>query len=1086
MARLVQNNPKEDKYFTLEIEIEGKIILNAEVLDDDTWKCEGTVVTYGAKVLEDESAPMPSTTWSMKFQMPYQAMSFYNVVLCNLTTRNNRPQGNKDAQPAANPAIAAPNQSEPPIEKSNLDTSSSALVSSHLNYGPIQQTNIPESSSLNNPVHPPTVNTNVQLSQQAASAVNGDSHGNTASTAESGQTSILDSDPIPQEQAVMPSMSPLRIPSQEWSFQPISDLHSAGLLDHYQPGATHRISSESLTDMTEVAGFEPLLSFGNDEPERVPDFVKAFLDMDDTELVQTTFDLLEKKPEGSILDQLSNIVAKDNIPPASQLSGSEILSSSKYQEAAENLVGGRFCYSETFAMLPDMISIHYTTEKSRKILEKAVAQRERQNAVETSLVSQSSQAIKQLEDRQSDSQPQVDIVNGYGLEQPTTTNTTDISKGVPSRLAYSAEDLLSLRSNAAKFRSDLVSNEVAHHVVRYSAGKPTNPAIIIGKTKNGLPIVAGRNNVARQSPRGNTGGPEFKPATTVGAWQAYCVAKPGAEPTTPIETPHNKPTFHERPKSQFNADSTQAPTVQKVPTSNSSGTSAPVNIEPVMSPGKLPHASHTQETDMALWGALLTSVRDKEQEPSRIRALSNNSKPPAPQVSPKGTRHIPTNSDCDRLVKSFEGLHLSTDLKDQPSIPKPQLTAGSEAIRGDSQPPTKKQPPSAFPLALNEKIQKTLRLPLNMSPRPKSSTATAQPLSPTEIQVFTNSIQFNTSGIIQFNPASIAAKPVSAPEVTPENLKTGQVSSGAQSTTLLPPIQPSLPEPPVKVESPEIKLSSIRPPFPGMAQPAHPTPEVESKNVNKNRSEPTQAHVPENAQPVAQKVKVEELQTSETVSATSQIPEKALPLLENVTNKDLKGVPGLAASKWASGAINQEFIPRAPSLGGRKPTISPMPAFNPIIPLYGPYNHVYASELTVGTPPVLQTVLISDPLRPGYLMEVTGIPGPASQVPSPLPSMMSPLTKQENIPYALQTSPVSYFAPRQDMYHGHRSNNSSGSDLNFTASGTSFKSRGRGDSAGTPQPRGALSPVRQGENVQAKLQSRLNNSLAGRSPNARG
>jgi hypothetical protein len=282
-----------------------------------------------------------------------------------------------------------------------------------------------------------------------------------------------------------------------------------------------------------------------------------------------------------------------------------------------------------------------------------------------------------------------------------------------------------------------------------------------------------------------------------------------------------------------------------------------------------------------------------------------------------------------------------------------------------------------------------------------------------------------------------------------------------------------------------------------MAQPASLIHEVETKDLKQTESEPVQVSIPENPNLIAPKVMAKNLQASEIVSATPQIPEMALPCLENVTNKDLKGVPGLAASKWSSKAINRTFNPRASLSGGRPPTISPIPTFNPIAPIYGPYNYAYAPQLSVGdilaspppihamiasTPP-LQTVLVPDLICSGHFVEVTGIP--ASQVAQPMPPMMSPPRKQGDVPCTLQNSPATNFATRSDVNRGHKSNDSPGSDLNYTPSGTPFKSsRGRSDSAANPQNRAALSPIRKGENVQAKLQSRLNNSLAGRSPNA--
>jgi hypothetical protein len=95
--------------------------------------------------------------------------------------------------------------------------------------------------------------------------------------------------------------------------------------------------------------------------------------------------------------------------------------------------------------------------------------------------------------------------------------------------------------------------------------------------------------------------------------------------------------------------------------------------------------------------------------------------------------------------------------------------------------------------------------------------------------------------------------------------------------------------------------------------------------------------------------------------------------------------------------------------------------------------------------------------------------------------MMSTPRMQENVANSQQTPPVPNFGPRRR----HKRNDSMATDLNFSPSSSPFTAtRGRGPSAIAPQGRTALSPVRQGENVQANLQSRPNSFLTGRPPNA--
>jgi hypothetical protein len=104
----------------------------------------------------------------------------------------------------------------------------------------------------------------------------------------------------------------------------------------------------------------------------------------------------------------------------------------------------------------------------------------------------------------------------------------------------------------------------------------------------------------------------------------------------------------------------------------------------------------------------------------------------------------------------------------------------------------------------------------------------------------------------------------------------------------------------------------------------------------------------------------------------------------------------------------------------------------------------------------------------GQMVPVTGIP-----------------VRQENYyPPPPQMAPSS-FPIRSDMYQRHFSNESSGSDQFFRPDAPAFKPspRGRTDQKAISPARAPLSPVRQNENIQAKLQLRLNSSLNDRSPN---
>jgi hypothetical protein len=330
-------------------------------------------------------------------------------------------------------------------------------------------------------------------------------------------------------------------------------------------------------------------------------------------------------------------------------------------------------------------------------------------------------------------------------------------------------------------------------------------------------------------------------------------------------------------------------------------------------------------------------------------------------------------------------------------------------------------------------------------------------------------------------------------EVKTENSPAFPVSPIAQGHAT-PSSTPSFPlERSVKIESPNANLSSVDPPVAKKREPAPLRFEVQLEDESKIDLTVIDELANLNLEVTAPTPMRDYANTPETVLPAPQISESAQPFLQNITNKDLKGAPGLKASRWANEPAAQAPVP------GARP--GPITTFIPIIPLpvYPSYANApphmfgksFASPPSIHAPIVLpasQTVLIADPMRPGHFMEVTGLPKDqvAQSVfqPMTIPRMMSPPATQGDVQYFQQTPPAN-FAPRPDMYRGHKSTGSSGSDLNFNTSSTPFSpSRGRGASAISPQQRTALSPVRQGENVQAKLQTRLNSSLAGRSPNS--
>jgi hypothetical protein len=584
---------------------------------------------------------------------------------------------------------------------------------------------------------------------------------------------------------------------------------------------------------------------------------------------------------------------------------------------------------------------------------------------------------------------------------------------------------------------------------------------------------------------------------------------------------------------------------------------------------------------MALLGALLTTVHDEKPDSSQYRALPNNLTPQTLQVPSRGIRHVPTNSECDRLAKTLEGLDLSKEAKNDQANPKPQSVAASDADVGAFQPPPKGPPSSSSSFAaMYEKIKESLKSPLTLSSRPKSTTSTTPtpsivnmvksesdavphtPPSPSPPTVKGDPQRpFPPQGDMQHgypsrpggamytqprpdwkgypqnpqhlmqssSPVMAVQGPVSADKIGAQAVRLSSTVHSTVSSTP-PPANISQPEPAAqslgpqkenlasfsdatetqfpaqqplclhaeKVGCAEVGSPSSHPQALGNLDTATSESEsvVQQRNVDKMETEFGLAPLLVTATSVASALTSETPKTP-TTTAPAQVSEKATPLLQNVNNKDLKGVPGLKASKWASEPDVQRPVPstRQSTIAEAKP-IYPIPHPHPhgfaspqiphFLPGYAPpqtpgfmpqgFGNVFASpppaHLTMaGPPPVLQTVLVGDPLRPGMYHQVTGFATPP------------PMT-QENVPYSQQSRPSSNVPPQANKYAGHKSNEYPESDMTFSSRDQAVTpSRSRGVNALSPQSRTALSPVRQGEDVQAKFQSRLNSSLAGRSPN---
>jgi hypothetical protein len=702
-----------------------------------------------------------------------------------------------------------------------------------------------------------------------------------------------------------------------------------------------RISSTSFQDMMILSGTEKLIDFSDDDDKTESKPAAAGLDIkssvlwDLVQLIDEPFlDTIINGIQGSFLEQLFSKVVEENGPSSTAMTNSQILQSPDYLRVSLQLVGISMKASPTFLKMPEELRAAYIENSTPRVLAKVLAQRDDpqvgsptgeredvQGTPETEQINGTSHEGVQLH-QQAPPQSTIPDAEEHGTTQAISNNLKQAR--ADSRIIYSAQDLLNLRKNAIPLSRERLSKEVKHLArplspVQLPSGK------IVGTTRSGRPLVAGRDEIPKKIISSAKDWNTFASADVTTAAQASTDATASA------------------------LDFGRAVPDTKAVSNEVSENGAPVGAEPI---------SRAQTEDPALWGAILGSIKD-EKPNHQANDVSNPILPKNPQHLLRGIRHQPTNSECDRLAKTFEGLRLES----------------------------------------------------------------------AEIEQHSNA------------PAS------------EESHKTSQDASPALKGDL------------------EIKTAILQPPVIAPLVLSSPVGDV-SKAVADSISNTELKDTPA-------------LATSETTSKKDLKGIPVLAVLETASNKDLKGAPGLSSSRWASAsAATPVFTPKPykavpleqPQVPAYNRFQQPMQAPN-YYPQPPPTPSPFAPSIDsiMSTPmlggrvigPVLQTVMTVDSL--GQMVPVTGIPVRQENYYPPPPPPMA------------QTS----FPARSDMYQRHFSNESSESDNFFRPDAPAFKPspRGRTDRKVVSPTRPPLSPVRHNENIQAKIQSRLNSSLNGRSPN---
>jgi hypothetical protein len=722
--------------------------------------------------------------------------------------------------------------------------------------------------------------------------------------------------------------------------EPLIDMSQQKQQD-YQPAfdsSRARISSTSFQDMMTLSGTEKLIDFSDDDDQKESKPAAAGLDIkssvlwDLVQLIDDGFtDAIINSFQGSFLEQLFAKVVEENGPSSTVLTNNQILQSPEYLRVSLQLVSISMKASPTFSLMPEEIQAAYIENSAPRVLAKALAQRddqqvgssvsEREDIQGTPETEQSHySSLEEVQDhQQAPPQSTIPNVGEHGTAQ--TIRRLPRQARADTRIIYSAQDLFNLRKNAIPLSKERLSEEVKHLARPLPPGQLPSGKVV-GTTRSGRPLVAGRDEFPKKIISSAKDWNTFASADVTTAAQASTDATASA------------------------LDFGRAVPDTKAVSNEVSENGAPVGVEPI---------SRAQAEDPALWGAILGSIKD-EKPNHQVNDVSSPNLPKKPQHLSRGIRHQPTNSECDRLAKTFEGLRLEAEIEQHSNA------RATEELHKTSQ--------NAIPA-----LKRDLEI----------KTAILQP-------------------------------PVIAPLVSSSPVE--DVSKAVADS----------------MSNTELKDTSA-------------------------------------------------LATSETTSKKDLKSIPVLAVLETASNKDLKGAPGLSSSRWANAsAATRVFTPKPYKAVPLEPQV---PAYNRFqqpkqAPTYYPQPPPTPSPFApsidsiMSTPmlggqvlgPVLQTVMTVDSL--GQMVPVTGIP-----------------VRQENYYPPPPPMAQSSFPARSDMYQRHFSNESSESDNLFRPDAPAFKPspRGRTDQKVASPTRPPLSPVRQNENIQARLQSRLNSSFHGRSPN---
>jgi hypothetical protein len=444
----------------------------------------------------------------------------------------------------------------------------------------------------------------------------------------------------PARSASAASSTYLTAPVQ--AIEPLIDM-SQQKQQNYQPAfdsSRARISSTSFQDMMILSGTEKLIDFSDDDDKTESKPAAAGLDIkssvlwDLVQLIDDGFtDTIINSFQGSFLEQLFSKVVEENGPSSTGMTNSQILQSPEYLRVSLQLVGISMKASPTFSKMQQELQAAYIENSAPRVLAKALAQRDDRQVGSSVGECEDVQGTPETEQSRCSSHEEVQVHQQAppqsmvpNVEEHATAQTIGSiprQARADTRIIYSAQDLLNLRKNAIPLSRERLSEEVKHLARPVPPTQPSSGKVV-GTIRSSRPPVAGRDEILK------------KIASSAKGWNTFASTDATTASQTSTDATISTLNF------AHSVQNTKAVS-NEVPENG-----APVGAEPI---------SRAQAEDPALWGAILGSIKD-EKPNHQVNDVSSPILPKYPQHLSRGIRHQPTNSECDRLAKTFEGLRL--------------------------------------------------------------------------------------------------------------------------------------------------------------------------------------------------------------------------------------------------------------------------------------------------------------------------------------------------------------------------------------------------------------------------------------------